>query len=341
MPKSHYKTLEVDPKASKEVISAAYRTLAANHSTNDRILKRINAAYEVVGDDDKRSQYDKMKSVGKKIGGYRILEAIAEGGFGVTYKAKHEETGGIVCIKHASNVSSLDEQLLIDEANACWDLRHWGIPCMRDILRFSDGSLGLVMSYIEGATIGEILQMEKYETGLDPEHVAWMTERILNTMKYLHLNGVIHGDIKPQNIIIQNTDHTAVLVDYGLSLVKPKKNDGAKGYTPFFAAPEQAEGKPLLPEADFYGLGMTMIFALGGDVEHIKVPDNTPDAMCGLIKKFIKRNPLSRPNWSKEDLCDTIAKIRKKDFKRRNSGMKPLEIDQKELLEIRENNKGD
>jgi len=82
----------------------------------------------------------------------------------------------------------------------------------------------------------------------------------------------------------------------------------------------------LLPEADFYGLGMTMIFALGGDIEYVKVPGTTPAGLVGLIKRFIKREVLSRPNWSQEDLCETIQEIRESDFGRSMSGMKPLKV---------------
>src|SRR5205814_52672 len=100
----------------------------------------------------------------------------------------------------------------------------------------------------------------------DPEHVAWITERILNILKYLHMHGVVHGDLKPNNVIIQTESHTVTLVDYGLSAARPTSATQVKGYTPHFAAPEQIAGGSLLPETDLFGLGMTLVFALGGDV---------------------------------------------------------------------------
>jgi len=324
-----YKILEVSPNASQEVVTAAYRALAKAHADDEVRLRKINSAKDLIGDSDKRKKYDGQKEEvkkGKVVGGYRITKEIAEGGFGKTYIAEHIATGCPVCIKHASEVSALDAEMLLAEAKAVWDLRHWGIPAMRDILKMPDDSLALVMSYVPGPTLAQVLEMDDYKNGLDPEHVAWITERVLNILKYLHINGVVHGDVKPQNIIIQPKHHTVVLVDYGLSCVKPTSKDGAKGYTPFFAAPEQIEGKVPLPETDFYGLGMSMIFALGGDVEYIKVPGTTPDAMCSLIKRLLKREPLARPNWEKEDLCETIQTVRKQDFGRKVSGMKPLKF---------------
>lgn len=322
-----YKILEVSGNASPEVIHASYHALVKKFSNDEVRLRKLNEANELLGDSDKRKKFDNKKSTkGKIVGEYKIIEEIAEGGFGKTYKAEHIATGCPVCIKHASEVSDTDTEMLIEEARAVWDLRHWGIPAMRNVLKMPDESLALVMSYVPGPTLAQILEMPDYKDGLDPEHVAWITERCLNILKYLHLNGVVHGDIKPQNIIIQPKHHTVVLIDYGLSRVRPTPKDGAKGYTPYFAAPEQIEGKVPLPETDFYGLGMSMIFALGGDVERIKVPETTPDALCALIKRFLKRDVLSRPNWHSEDLCETIQKVRKESFGRKVSHMKPLKI---------------
>lgn len=74
----------------------------------------------------------------KTIGNYRILEVIAEGGFGKTYKAEHITTGSLVCIKHANNISQKDEDILIEEAKAIWNMRHYGIPVIRDIFKVND-----------------------------------------------------------------------------------------------------------------------------------------------------------------------------------------------------------
>ncbi len=321
----HYKTLQVDPRAEDEVVHAAYFALAKKYTGNDKVMKQINAAKSVVLDNSSRKKYDKERiPKGKIVGDYRIIEKLAEGGFGITYKAEHVQLGTPVCIKHALNVSPTDEKILLDEARSMWDLRHCGIPAIRDILKMPDDSLSLVMSYVPGPTLTELI--EDNPNGLDPETVAWIAERVLNILKYIHMHGIIHGDIKPQNVIIQEESHTVVLVDYGLSSVKPTSDSGSKGYTPFFAAPEQMENdKPPLPESDLYGLGMTMVFALGGDVEKVKVPAETPENLCAFIKRLIKRSPLSRPQvWQKEDLCVTIKEVRLADFNRDASGMKPI-----------------
>jgi serine/threonine protein kinase len=323
---NHYRTLEVATNASQGVVQAAYRELAKQHKDDDAYMKRLNAAKEVLLDESRREKYDEglAPGAGGVLGNYKILKVIAEGGFGRTYLAEHTVLGTKVCIKHAHRISAEDEALLHEEAKIIWDLRHYGIPNLRDTLKLDDGSVALVMSYIPGPTLAEVL--EKHPKGLDAEHVAWITERIINILKYLHYHAVVHGDVKPQNVIVEPEKHMVTLVDYGLSAIRPRKDSANKGYTPYFAAPEQIQGKTLLPEADFYGLGMTMIFALGGDVQAKAVPSHTPDHMCAFIKRLISYNIHGRPRWEDEDIHESFQRIREKDFGRRTSNMKPLKV---------------
>lgn len=270
----------------------------------------------------KEKDRDDRDLAGRIAGNYRVLEMIGEGGFGKTYKGEHMILEEPVCIKHAAYISPKDERILIEEAKTMWDLRHYGIPAMRDLIKIDD-SMALIMSFIPGLTLEKI--MEKTEK-LDAEHVAWICERSLNVLKYLHYNGIIHGDVKPQNIIIQPESHGVVLVDFGLASVKPQNSTKSRGYTPYFSSPEQIRGETLIPESDFYSLGVTMIYALGGDIETKRIPSPTPEEFCYFIKRLIVRDPISRPNWEKEDLAETLQSIREKSFGRRHSGMKPLPL---------------
>lgn len=325
MAKDFYGILEVSPRARERVIQAAFRELCKEYPNDSDKLKVLIEAKETLLDAPKRKAYDKDRGlkVGKVIGNYRLISEIASGGFGTTYLGEHTYLKTKVCIKHASEVSPQDEEIMMQEAKAVWDLRHWAIPAVRDIIKLEDGSLAIVQSYIPGPTIANFV--EKHG-GMEAEHVCWIAERCLNALQYLADNGVVHGDVKPQNVIFQTESHSVVLVDYGLSLVRPRHDTVNKGYTPYFASPEQEKGMTLVPESDLYSLGMTMIYALGGDVAAKSVPDDTPDEVCKFIKRLIPYQVSSRPNWKSENLCKTISEVRQKAFGRRASNMKPLKF---------------
>jgi serine/threonine protein kinase len=332
MKRDYYQVLEVNPRAREVVIEAAYKALMkdCHPDTGASVAgihaRDLNEARDILLDARKRKDYDKKRdtSVGTLVGPYKLIDRIAEGGFGKTYKAEHKILKELVCIKDCSNVTLDDTSMLIDECKVLWDLRHYALPTMRDLIQLDDGRLLLVMSYIEGPTLEQEVQKKG---ALDPEAVAWIAERMLNALNYIHRHGVIHGDIKPQNIIVQEDKHMAVLVDFGLSLVKPTSASEAKGYTPFYSPPEEIAGKPLIPESDYYSLGMTMLYALSGSNEFVErkmVPTNVPDVLCDFVKRMIARDVNSRPQYGKEDLTDTIVEVRRKAFGRHRSGMKPI-----------------
>lgn len=331
-----YGLLEVSPNASQRVIHSAFRVLAAHYhpDTNkdrkaEEIAKKISEAYSILSDPDQRVKYDatRKKYHENIIGNYKILECITdEGGFGPTYKAEHILVGEPVCIKHCHKITSQSAEILIEEARAMWDLRHYAIPSVRDVIKMEDGSVALVTSYIPGLTLEKIVE----KVGrLDAEHVTWITERVLNALKYMHYHKIVHGDIKPQNVIVQPESHIVVVVDFGLAAIKPSGLAHNKGYTPYFSPPEQARkgDTVLLPESDFYSLGMMMIYALGGSLDHVKrreIPENTPKPLCDFIKKLIVRDVLARPNWGKGDLFEEIQKVRELSFGRASSNFKPI-----------------
>lgn len=321
-----YKTLEVNNRASQTVIKAAYQALIKqfhpDHNGDETKAKEINAAYEILSDPDKKKKYDKSskEKTGTLIGSYRVLESIAEGGFGSTYKGEHIITKDPVCIKHCSMVSPAHDAILIQEMKSIWDLRHYALPVMRDLQRLDDGSLALVMSYIPGYTLEQIVEKAGK---IEPETTAWITERILNALLYLHHHGVIHGDIKPQNVIIQPSTHSVVLVDFGLAMVRPGSSDKSIGYTPVFASPEQIAGKAMLPASDYYSTGMLIVYALNGGkrMDKKQVPSSVPDPMVDFIARLTKDDVLSRPQ---KDLFEDFVKVRHQSFGRSRSGMKDI-----------------
>ncbi|MCX6707976.1 MAG: serine/threonine-protein kinase, partial [Candidatus Woesearchaeota archaeon] len=186
------------------------------------------------------------------LGNYRIIRQIAEGGFGRVYEAEHLILGEKACIKQNITISPLDEELLKQEAKLLWKLNHHSLPSMKDFFKANDGSYIMVMNFVEGRNLEQIVRKKG---PIHPEDVCWITQRLLNALHYLHFSGVVHSDVKPQNVIVQPDVHNAILVDYGLSSLRPNRHTQAKGYTEAFAAPEILIGKPPIPESDLYGAG--------------------------------------------------------------------------------------
>jgi len=325
MTKNPYHVLQVDPRANDKVIHAAYRALALQLGEGNPGLADLNTAYASLKNAAEREKVDARlrQPDGKAIlGNYRLLKKIAVGGTGTTYIAEHQLLGEKVCIKHALKPDPLYEDIIREEARALWNLAHHGIPAMKDVLRLDDGSMAIIMSYIPGLNLQQLVEKEGPR---DPEELSRMVGRLLNVFGYLYDNKVVHGDVKPANIIPDLDNNRVTLVDFGFSLVKPAVDTPVKGYEDWFSSPEQKAFEPLLPESDLYSLGLTMIWALGGNVQArpLKVPKHVPDPLLEFITRLLARNPLKRPSWKTENLSNTFSDVRLAAFGRRESHLTP------------------
>ena len=314
---NHYTLLNVDPRASKEVIEAAYRVLIQkhhpDHNGDAKMFSQLTAAKNLLTDARERKTYDKTifgDSDKKIIGSYEVVKFIAEGAMGRTYIVRHQMTKKLSCLKACLGVGPEYEEVMMNEASAIWDIRHYAFPAIREVTKLDDGAIAIIMSYVPGPTLEQCV---KHLGAIEGEHCVWIFERLLAGLNYLHANGVIHGDIKPQNIIIQPDRHSAVLIDFGLSMIKPTAKDKNIGFTNYFSPPEQllADRKPLIPETDLYSLGMTMLYALSGKI--IRKGDPWPrmhSALKSFLQKLTQQDINSRPNWSNTNLIEEIQNVR-------------------------------
>jgi serine/threonine protein kinase len=173
----------------------------------------------------------------------------------------------------------------------------------------------LVLQLIEGSTLDDLV---KQKGPLHPEDASWAIERLLAALYFCHDNGVIHGDIKPENIFVEPKKHDIKLIDFGLATYRPKAGTKPVGYTPRYAAPELRDGKPPIPETDLYGAGIALTYALTGDVEEKRFPKGTPTQLIDFANALTRYDPTARPRWETDNPIRKLSDIRFEEFGRRH-----------------------
>jgi len=206
---------------------------------------------------------------------YRIVRLLGQGGMGAVYRAWDTRLNRPVAIKEMIPQSSLDVSMLAQlrqqfqqEAQVLATLTHPGLVRVTDYFSWDDNEY-LVMDFVEGESLAERITRE----GAQPEaQVLDWTRQLLDALAYCHARGVIHRDIKPQNIIV-TPEGKAVLVDFGLVKLwdpqDPRTRTVMRGAgTPEYAPPEQYDMGlgHTDPRSDIYGLGATLYHALTGQV---------------------------------------------------------------------------
>ncbi|MEQ9500939.1 MAG: protein kinase [Deltaproteobacteria bacterium] len=214
-----------------------------------------------------------------RIGPYRILRKIGRGGMGVVLEAEDDE-GQRVALKLIRPLGTEDdkEQLvarLLREAAAIQRVDHPGVVRLQ---RYGnvDGAVYLAMDYVTGVTLKAIQR----RTSLDPATLLSLAMQLLNTLQHLHTAGIVHRDVKPDNVLIDTTGR-AVLADFGIAWVadsagitRPGEIVGSVGYL----APECFEGEPPSARSDLYALGRTL-FEMAAVLPRARLPADLPILM--------------------------------------------------------------
>ena len=198
---------------------------------------------------------------------YKIEECLGTGGMSVVFKATDTTDDSAVAIKMLKDETAKDKNALeqfINEAGVVSMLSHPNIVSIRDV-SFDTPRKYLVMEYIEGISLRTY--MDKRGT-LDLDEFFSFSEQILAALEHAHSRGVIHRDIKPQNILVLK-DGFVKVTDFGIAKVSEKKrhsetiSDNAIG-TVYYISPEQAEGKKIDTRSDLYSFGVMMYEMITG-----------------------------------------------------------------------------
>jgi serine/threonine protein kinase len=168
---------------------------------------------------------------------YRIVDEIGRGGMGAVYRAEDTVLGRMIALK------IVDEAEGEEEARITAALEHPGIVPVHDLGRLPDGRAFYAMKLVEGAPLSE------YRAPLADR--LRLLEKICDAVAFAHARGVIHGDLKPENIMIGSFGE-ALVMDWGVAALARK---GSGGGTRGFVAPEQAAGDAIDARSDVYSLG--------------------------------------------------------------------------------------
>ncbi|RDV39818.1 hypothetical protein DV096_04440 [Bradymonadaceae bacterium TMQ3] len=269
-----------------------------------------------------------LPEAGDLIGGrFRILEVLGTGGFGTVYRAVQENIGRDVALKFLTPVVAKDPinvERFRREAFHVSQLRHPNTITLYDYGQTEDGLAYMVMEFLEGDALGDIIQSQG---GLGWARAAHVYIQVLKSLSEAHRRGLVHRDLKPENIFLcemfGERDYVKVL-DFGVAKMtladSEDEGDGEEALTragrifgtPLYMAPEQACAEPITPATDVYALGLLLYEMVTGlppvtgrnrmDVIHKQIRDLVPELspeleatpMGVLIRKACEKDPTTR-----------------------------------------------
>ena len=226
---------------------------------------------------------------------YTIQAVLGHGGFGIVYKASHNELNQVVAIKEylpselavregaTVRAKSADCETYFadglrrfrEEANAlAMFQQHPSIIDCRELFR-ANGTAYLVMEYVEGRPLSELLrQREAAGQPFTESDLLGIAIPLAQGLAHIHRAGVIHRDITPANILVRKEDQRPVLIDFGAARQAVAQHSRSLApYTESYAALEQVAGGPLGPWTDLYGFGAVLWRIVAGGNRPWEPPD--------------------------------------------------------------------
>jgi len=223
-----------------------------------------------------RRGYERL--VGTKIGDYEVTGWIGEGGMGAVMSGIHPVIGKKVAIKILKNQFTSNEESarrFMAEARAVNEINHPNIVDIFNCGQFDDGTLFLVMEYMEGETLSAFLNRRK--NTLSYKMARKILEETLDALEAAHKRGIVHRDLKPDNIFVTRKAHDPEdvfikLLDFGVAkfmedgLRTVHSTTGLPLGTPVYMSPEQCNGLHVDERSDIYALGVILYQMFTGRV---------------------------------------------------------------------------
>jgi eukaryotic-like serine/threonine-protein kinase len=222
-------------------------------------------------------------------GRYSLERELGRGGMGVVYLAREVALDRLVAIKLLPPKLAEDPALrerFQREARTAAQLSQPNIVPIH-VVDAAGGFVWFVMAYIEGETLGERIRTRG---PVSPNETARILREVAWALAYAHGQGVIHRDLKPDNIMIERDTGRAVLTDFGIARRIEKTSGLTAGGelvgTPEFMSPEQVEGEALDGRSDLYSLGIVGFYCLSG-----RLPFEGASVAAVLVKQATEPAP--------------------------------------------------
>lgn len=234
------------------------------------------------------------KYIGHTIDGrYQVLEVLGEGGMGVVYRCRRRVFDTVVAVKilrsdFAKNGEATER--FVTEAKAASAIGHAHIVDVLDFGELPDGSVYFAMEYLDGHTLGELIESNELMGTLRPVHIG---RQIAEGLAAAHRAGIVHRDLKPENVFIVERDGAdfVKILDFGIAKVVGAANKitraGAVFGTPHYMSPEQCRGTAVEHRSDIYSLGVILYEMVTGR------PPFDAENPLGILSQHLHEAPLA------------------------------------------------
>ena len=260
-------------------------------------------------------------------GRYRVEATLARGGMATVYRALDTRLDRPVALKVMHPELAVDEEFVarfISEARSAARLSHPAVVAVFDQGE-DDDAVFLAMEYVEGRTLRGFLR----DRGrLSPEHALEMVEPVLAALDAAHTAGIVHRDVKPENVLVAD-DGRVKVADFGLARALTDASTATRGLllgTVNYISPEQALGEAATPRSDVYSAGVMLYELLTGapphtgatdfvivrrHIEHdVPAPSDSEPAVPGVVDDLVRRATAREPAERFADAGEFLAAVR-------------------------------
>ncbi len=274
------------------------------------------------------SPTEPLSRVGTKVGRYMVMEELGRGGMGEVYAGRDTELERVVALKFlapASEGARSAVERFIREAKAASALNHPNIVTVHDVIRV-ESTLAMVMEKVEGMALRGLCG-----TPLPADRVIHIGQQAARALAAAHAQGLVHRDVKPENIMVRPDGYVKVL-DFGLARLTASgdrtSTAGLAVGTLRYMSPEQSRGESLSAASDVFSLGLVLYELVAGvhpfaaaspfetvhaiatqEPEHPSwLKEEVPPPLESLIFSMLAKDPSARP--SSEEVARKLAEIR-------------------------------